>query len=391
MARESAAGRATASERRIIGHEAPSSRAATLGLLVVAAAALAFVAGGVPLLRHDWFPIVPSLRFAIANVTGWDPTGLGSVEGYPASFLLIFARSAVASLAGSYAAHVLFFATYALLLVFGAARLVRVLDASPVASVAAALFATFNPWTYTELVAGHGFMLLSYAATFWLVSECCARRPNPLRLMLLAIAVAPQIQYLLVDTLLYGWLSLRMRSWFALCAAGTMLLPVFVGILATRNVLLGTPVTLEWERGQSIAPLRAVVLRGYFTGYDSILAAFYEWSLWIVVAIACVGVVAILVSRRRRAWLIAFTALPLIWSFRIPRSATGYVRMDDRARAGSGASFANSTACSGSSRSVTWRFAPSRRPVSAPSRGSGSQRPSRCWRVGSSRRRSSIG
>ena len=302
-------------ERDTGEHGAPNSPLTILCLCLVAAASLAFVAGGVPLLRHDWFPIVPSLRFAIANVTGWDPTGMGSVEGYPASFLLIFARSAVATLTGPYATHMLYFAAYALLLVFGAARLVKILGGSPVAAVAAALFAAFNPWTYTELVAGHGFMLLSYAATFWLVSECCARYPSPLRLVLLALAVAPQVQYLLVDTLLYAWLSLRMRSWFALCAVGTMLLPVFVGILVTRNVLLGTPVTLEWERGQSIAPLRAVVLRGYFTGYDSILAVFYEWSLWIVVAIAIAGVVAILLYRRRLAWLIAFAAIPLVWSF----------------------------------------------------------------------------
>ncbi len=301
--------------RRLEAAESPRSVLTALCLCLVAAASLAFVANGVPLLRHDWFPIVPSLRFAIANVTGWDPTGMGSVEGYPASFVLIFARSAVATLTGSYATHMLYFATYALLLVFGAARLARVLGGPPVATIAAALFAAFNPWTYTELVAGHGFMLLSYAATFWLVGECCTRYRNPLRLVLLAIAVAPQVQYLLVDTLFFGWLSLRMRSWFALCAVGTMLLPVFVGILVTRDVLLGTPVTLEWERGQSVAPLRAVVLRGYFTGYDTILAAFYEWSLWIVVAIAIVGVIAILLYRRRFAWLIAFATIPLVWSF----------------------------------------------------------------------------
>lgn len=283
--------------------------------MAVAGASLAFVAGGVPLLRHDWFPIVPSLRFAADNVTGWDPTGIGSVVGYPASFLLIFARSVVAVVAGSYVTHLLYFAAYALLLVFGAARLVGVLGGSPIARVAAALFAAFNPWAYTELVAGHGFMLLSYAATFWLIAECCARVRSPLRLILLAIAIAPQVQFLIVDTVLYAWLSLRMRSSLVFLAIGSMLLPVFVGIVVSRSVLLGIPITLEWERDQSLEPLRATILRGYFTGYDKVFTAFYEWSCWVVVAVACVGVVTILLYRRREAWLIGFAAIPLVWSF----------------------------------------------------------------------------
>jgi len=292
-----------------------SARVTAILLFAVAAASLAFVASGVPLLRQDWFPIVPSLRFAIDNVTGWDPTGMGSVVGYPASFLLIIARSGVAALAGSYVAHIIYFAAYALLLVFGAARLVTVLGGSPIGKVAAALFAAFNPWTYTELVAGHGFALLSYAATFWLIAECCASRRSTLRLVLLALAVAPQIQFLIVDAIFYAWLSLRMRSLSVALAIACMLLPVFVGILASRDVLVGIPLTLEWERGQSIDPFRATVLRGYFTGYDSSLAAFYEWSLWVIVALSCIGVVSILVFQRRRAWLIAFATIPLIWSF----------------------------------------------------------------------------
>ncbi|MBD5634434.1 MAG: hypothetical protein IAI49_08155, partial [Candidatus Eremiobacteraeota bacterium] len=284
-------------------------------MLAVAAASLAFVANGVPLLRHDWFPIVPTLRFALDNVTGWDPTGLGSVEGYPASFLLIFARSAVAALTGSYATHLLYFGGYALLLVFGAARLVAILGGSAVARVAAALFAAFNPWAYTELVAGHTFMLLSYAATFWLVAECCTRYRRSLRLVLLALAVAPQIQFLIVDAACYALLSLRMRSWAVFLAIASMLLPVFVGVVVSRDVLVGIPLTLEWERDQSLDPFRAIFLRGYFAGYDSALAAFYEWSQWIVFGIACAGVLTIVFSRRRRSWLIAFAAIPLVWSF----------------------------------------------------------------------------
>jgi len=291
------------------------ARVTTILLFAVAAASLAFVASGVPLLRQDWFPIVPSLRFAIDNVTGWDPTGMGSVVGYPASFLLIIARSGVAAFAGSYVAHVLYFAAYALLVVFGAARLVAVLGGSPVGKVAAALFAAFNPWTYTELAAGHGFALLSYAATFWLIAECCASRPSALRLVLLVLAVAPQIQFLIVDAVLYAWLALRMRSLPVAIAIGCMLLPIAVGIVASRDVLVGIPLTLEWERGQSIDPFRATILRGYFTGYDTVLAPFYEWSLWVIVALSCIGVVSILVFQRRRAWLVAFATIPLIWSF----------------------------------------------------------------------------
>jgi hypothetical protein len=292
-----------------------SARVTTILLFAVAAASLAFVASGMPLLRQDWFPIVPSLRFAIDNVTGWDPTGMGSVVGYPASFLLIIARCALAALAGAYVAHVIYFVAYAVLLTFGAARLAGVLGGSPLGKVAAALFAAFNPWVYTELVAGHGFTLLSYAATFWLIAECCDRRRSVLRLVSLAIVVAPQIQFLIVDAAFYALLAVRMQSSVVALAIGSMLLPVFVGIVASRDVLVGIPITLEWERGQSIDPFRATVLRGYFTGYDTVLAPFYEWSQWLIVALSCVGVVTILALHRRRAWLIAFATVPLLASF----------------------------------------------------------------------------
>jgi hypothetical protein len=283
-------------------------------LFAVAAASLAFVASGVPLLRHDWFPIIPSMRFAVDDVTGWNPVGLGSVVGYPASFLFVFARSAVATVAGAYAAHILYFGGFALLLVFGASRLVAVLGGNAVARVAAALFAAFNPWMYTELVAGHGFTLVSYGATFWLLAECCDRNPSRLRLVLLALVVAPQIQFLLIAIVAYVWLSFRMRSWLLLSAIAAVTLPVVVGIFVSRKALLGIPLTLEWERGQSVDPLRGVFLRGYFTGYDTVLPNFFEWAQWAIVGIACLGVIAILVWHRRRAWLVVLCTIPLLWS-----------------------------------------------------------------------------
>ncbi|MBD5635386.1 MAG: hypothetical protein IAI49_12985 [Candidatus Eremiobacteraeota bacterium] len=281
----------------------------------VAAAFVAFVASDVPVLRHDWFPIVPSLSFAVDNVTGWDPTGMGTVIAYPASFILIFARSFCATLLGSYATHLVYYTSCALLITFGAARLARVLGGAPPARLAAALFAAFNPWTYTELVAGHSWMLLSYGGTYWLIAECCARERRERRLIPLVLVIAPQVQFLVVDFVFYVCLSLRMRSWRSLLAIGSMLLPVFVGVEISRTVLRGIPLTLEWERSQSVEPLRALLLRGYFTHYDGVLAPFFEWACWLVVALAVTGVALIAIDRRRELWLIPFAALPLIWSF----------------------------------------------------------------------------
>ena len=281
----------------------------------VAAAFVAFVASDVPVLRHDWFPIVPSLSFAVDNVTGWDPTGMGTVIAYPASFILIFARSAFATILGSYPTHLAYYASCALLMAYGAARLARVLGASALVQPAAALFAVFNPWTYTELVAGHSWMLLSYGATYWVIAECCGRDRSERRLIPLVLVIAPQVQFLVVDFVFYVWLSLRVRSWRALLAIGAMLLPVFVGVEISRTVLRGIPLTLEWERSQSVEPLRALLLRGYSTQYDAVLAPFFEWACWLVVALAVTGVVLIALERKRELWLIAFAAVPLIWSF----------------------------------------------------------------------------
>ena len=290
-------------------------RLTTFSLFAVAFAFVTFVSNDVPLLRHDWFPIVPGFSFAIANVTGWDPTGFGSPISFPASFVAVFARSAVAAAFGAFVAHVAWFLTVGLLVSFGAARLASVLGAPLVARPAAALFAAFNPWTYVQLVAGHSFLLISYAATFWLIAEVCSRERDLRRLVPLALAIAPQIQFLLVDAVLYVALAIEMRSWLATAAILGMLLPVVVGVSLGHHALLQIPSTFTWEAGQSIFPLEGVVLRGYFTHYDSALPALLAWAMWLIVAIAIGGVAIILGRRRREAWLVAYAAVPLVWSF----------------------------------------------------------------------------
>lgn len=286
-----------------------------MALLIIAALPFVFVAGGMPVLRHDWFPSVPGWDFAVANVTGWDPTGVGAPIGYPSSFLIVFARSIVAAVLGPYVAHATYFVAYGLLVAFGAARLSRVLGAPPPACAAAAAFAAFNPWTYVQTVAGHTFMLLSYAATYWLIAECCSRSRNRLRLIALAVVIAPQIQFLVVDAGIYALLSLRLRTAVVPAAIGAVLLPVIVGVATSRHALLGIPVTLAWERDQSLFPFDALVFRGYFTHYADAMATVANYGMWAVVVIA-LGGVAILVSERRGlSWLVAFTAIPLIWTF----------------------------------------------------------------------------
>jgi len=288
----------------------------TISLVVIVIVGVGFVDGGVPALRHDWPPVSTNVLLALASESGWNPIGIGSPNGYPSTFEIVPLEAAFGALFGPYAEHIAIFSVTYLSIAFGAARLARTLGAGRLAQISLATIALFNPWTYTELIAGHTFMLFSYGATFWIVAEAVALRPSPLRLALLAPLAAPQIQFLVIDALVYGWLGLRHRIARALGVMGLTLLPIVVGVPLTRSTLIGTPVTLAWEKGLSIAPIDAVQLRGYFTHYDALLAPVAAWSMPAFALAALAGLVVAIARRERyAAFLATVTTVPLAWSF----------------------------------------------------------------------------
>lgn len=292
---------------------AGTSRADVIVAVVSVLLAVAAAATTEPAMRHDWAPIVPGLISSVDSVSGWNPIGLGAPVGYPSSFEAVVVLGSIAGAIGSYGAHVAFMTAIFTVVVGGALYLSRRLAGDVFTHCALVMFATFNPWVYTQLVAGHTFMLLAYGATLWSFAEFFAERPDLRVLVLGAIATAPQIQFAVCDAVGVLFLTLRARDVRPLATVGATLLPVFVGVAMARGSLLGTPLTLAWERDQSILPFSAVALRGYFTHYDAALGPTLDASMVALVTIAIVGA-STCAFRRRDIWVPVVTGCVLLFT-----------------------------------------------------------------------------
>ena len=238
-------------------------------LALVVLVATSFVASGTPVLRQDWPPALSSVAASL-SMLGWDPIGLGSAVGYPSSFMIVFARAILGQVVGPHLTHVAYTIATWLLVASGARSLSARCGAPMSARLAAMFVATFNPWTYTELVAGHLYILLAYGATLWLASEAM-RTPAPRTRALLAILLlfAAQIQFLVLDGIALAIVALRSRDVRTLALLALFVFFVGWTIVLTRSSLEAIPFKLEWETGLSLAPIDATFLRGYFTHYSA--------------------------------------------------------------------------------------------------------------------------
>ncbi|GAC1309572.1 MAG: hypothetical protein NVSMB21_16280 [Vulcanimicrobiaceae bacterium] len=229
---------------------------------------------GVPSTRHDW--LWPISQDAFVNVvlgwtSGWDPSGIGQPRFHLTQYLLAIPMLAIGTLFGSplaLAAYLsLIGATSSLL----ARQITDLQRLGIVAEFALAAFFVVNPWTYDELVAGHLSMILASACLgiIW-VEISLGRRSRWLPLAMFGAATQPQFFVIAIVTcatyvrrpearrcLLYGFIAF---------------LPTTIGILSHAGAVEATPLNLDWEMVQSVAPADAILLRGYFAGYGAAFA-----------------------------------------------------------------------------------------------------------------------
>jgi len=218
--------------------------------------------------------------------------GIGAPNPFVNNYLLAAAVVPAEALLGAYGALLLFLFAVAFAIVLAARTLALRAGANDAIAIVAATFALYNPWTYTQLIAGHGAMLVAYAATMALIAESLR---TPTRPALAAGALAftlPQLQFFVPALAIAIWLTLTKRCWLPLATWIVAGAPTFVGVLAAHRSLAAVPVTAAWEQTQSLRPLKALLLSGYFAryadGHDHIGA--YAVALIVLVAIA--GVVA---------------------------------------------------------------------------------------------------
>lgn len=258
---------------------------------------LSLTAKDIPLLRHDWVRPYQNLPLALQAIGGWNPTGLGAPTAYPSSYLVVPVMGLIGGTAGPYVEHVGLQLAIAVMIVTGARRLASVVGGPPLARAASSLTALFNPWVYTETVAGHSFMLLSWGATLWVAASLCER--TPARRTFLALAfVLTQIQFFVLAFLACLYELVYKRSARPLALWCLLALPLAISVVSSRSQLGGLPLTLDWERDQSIPFSPVWRLSGYFTGYDGRLPSWISIAMYAIVALAAIGLLCAPKDRR---------------------------------------------------------------------------------------------
>ena len=272
----------------------------------------AFVtAGGIPTLRHDWnWPIdrIAVASFLNDSTSGWLSVGFGVANPHPTTYLIGPPLAAVMWLLGPLAGLVLLAFLTGYCCARAAANLAALWGATAPASIGIALFLSFNPWVYNEIVAGHLVMVLAYGAFAGMLAEMArGGAASPVRLALWLALIESQLQFFIVAMCVAAIFAIVTRKWLPVGAGALVALPSIVGLLGERSSLLHIPYGVEWQANQSIAPLALLSLGGYFAGYSDRLGLAAEIAVFAMLALAIAGTV---VARHRRAVL--WTALGAI-------------------------------------------------------------------------------
>jgi hypothetical protein len=268
---------------------------------------------GVPALRHDWsWPNdIHALRSGLVDsASGWASFGFGLPRAYPTDYIIDVVLLII-SMVGSplFTLAALAFAI-GIAVAYGAMRLVDVLDRPSPAflkTIGCVAIAAFNPWSYDEIVAGHILMVLAFAGAMMALSYALEGREDVLMALTLLI-VFQQIQYFIVSVVGLSMLLLRRRWVLTIVTICVAFAPVAFGVFEEFHRLSATPYFLTWQNSQSLAPVSALLLSGYFGGYDKALGLLATLGSSALLASVCISLV---LSFRRKA-VIAALACALV-------------------------------------------------------------------------------
>ena len=223
------------------------------------------------MLRHDWGagPFHSSWSTILSDAfSGWNVAGIGSPSLYPDAYIISLPIALLTAVGGNHVALVVTLLAIGALAAFGGRALAKDAGGGTAVCCAASILCVFNPWTYTELVAGHVFMLLAYAASIWLFRELLRPAPRSAVVILAAILTLQQLQFFVVTTVALIVFGAVRRNWVPLGIISLMWMPIAIAVISDiRPALDAVPLVVSWERQQSVAPLDAVGVTGYFAGY----------------------------------------------------------------------------------------------------------------------------
>jgi hypothetical protein len=292
---------------------------------------------GIPALRHDWaWPANPAAIKSswTTSTSGWDPRGIGSPNLHLNDYLVGGALALVGWLLGPAAALGALLLGIGISCALGAQSLARICGAPPFACAGAALFCVFNPWAYTETVAGHTYMLLSFGGLIALCAELLRERPRSRVAAFLVALTLVQLQFFFVALALVALAALQGRTRIALWTALIVASAPLLGVAADFGSFRGVPITLSWESSQSTPVFAAARLAGYFAGYGQRIDPFDQWAMIVIIGLTVVGVTAAWRTAAARYTILALAisigvaagfdgwlAAPLAWTFaKVPAS-----------------------------------------------------------------------
>ncbi len=281
--------------------------------LIAASFVLPIVAHGMPALRHDWFLFRDRGDFftsAWNTFGGWTGDGIGAPRPYPTDYLLIAANTVLVALFGVRLDLLIVLFLIGLSLARVGWLIAARFGAEPVGRAGAAIFFTFNPWVYSKVVAGHVFMVLACAALTLLILELSQRRPDERAASIFAILTLAQLQFFVIAVIVVVVWTCRRRRIIPVLTVVLIALPIIVGVAADQAALISIPYNLSWQTAQSVDPVQALILRGYFAKYAQGFPAFSVAALWCVFALAIFG--TLITLRRRTASAIALAAA-MVW------------------------------------------------------------------------------
>lgn len=246
--------------------------------------------GGLPELRHDWFVPRTRLDFLATELArlAWQPFGIGAAWPYPTDYLFSMLSGFLALIGGPWLALTVVVALGATLCAWAAGELSRAVGGDRIVATAS-WFALFNPWVYTKTVAGHLVMIWAYAALMGLIAWCLRGEKKPWLASGLICVSAAQIQFFLPALALAAWAATRLTP-IPLATAIVVFAPSILGLIALRHVLIAIPYNLDWQASQSVPPIDAAALVGYFANYTALFPAVAVDAVWSFLALAVVGV-----------------------------------------------------------------------------------------------------
>jgi hypothetical protein len=197
--------------------------------------------------------------------------------------------------------------------IYGARSLAANLGAPASARFGISLFALYNPWVYTEFVAGHLGMIVAYGATMAFIGESLRSKPRSLYLALFVCVSTLQFQFFLVLGAFAAYMAVTKRLATPLLTGVIFGMPTVVGILGNRATVAAIPYNLTWQTLQSLKPIDAAALTGYFADYVSGFSPYAFDAVWSMAALSIIG----LFASRRKALALSFALLGTvawIWS-----------------------------------------------------------------------------